>query len=86
MRYQLQIETTPVYFSSLREKGMLITDSGNEPTKKTDSGLFHLILVLRVLDFTLFHEGNWGGGNSIKIPKHLNSKSCTDLSASTIDE
>ena len=86
LRCQLQMEATVLYPSSLRERCALTTDSGDEPTKKTASGLFHLILVLRLLDFTLFHENNRGGGNVVKVPKHLSLKSCTDLSASMLDK
>ena len=55
-----------------------------EPSRKTAKGLFHLILVLRLLDITMFHETNGarGGVNAVKIPKQLTLKNATDLMAS----
>ena len=55
-----------------------------EPSRKTDKGLFHLILVLRLLDITMFHETNGAraSANTVKIPKQLTLKNTTDLMAS----
>jgi hypothetical protein len=52
-----------------------------EPGRKTDKGLFHLILVLRLIDITMFHETNGAGGgvNAVKFPKRLSLKNATDL-------
>jgi hypothetical protein len=55
-----------------------------EPGRKTEKGLFHLILALRLLDITMFHETNGAGGgvNDVKIPKQLTLKNATDITAS----
>jgi hypothetical protein len=55
-----------------------------EPGRKADKGLFHLVLVLRLIDITVFHETNGAGAsvNTVKIPKRLTLKNATDLTVS----
>jgi hypothetical protein len=71
MRFLLGFNAPITHPSIVRENAAFDEMHGEEPAKRADSGVFHLILILRLLDISLFHEGKGGEGNVVKIPKRL---------------
>lgn len=71
MRFLLGFNAPISHPSVVRENAAFAESHRNEPTKRAESGVFHLILILRVLDISLFYEGKGGEGNVLKIPKRL---------------
>ena len=63
---------------------VLIPNGGDEPTRKTNSEIFTLISILRVLDVAMFYEGC--GWNAKKVAKHLTEENYRDVKASIITE
>jgi hypothetical protein len=80
MRLLLDFEAPISYPSVIRENAAFAESSKDEPTKRIDSGVFHLILILRLLDISMFHEGKGNEGTLVKIPKRLQNP--IDLMAS----
>lgn len=71
MRFLLGFETPLYHASVIRETTALGEGNRDEPTKKTDNGVFHLILILRLLDISMFYENRGHERNLVKIPKKL---------------
>jgi len=65
---------------------VLIPNGGDEPTRKTNSEIFTLISILRVLDVAMFYEGCGCSGNAKKVPKILTEANYRDVKASIITE
>ena len=77
MRAHLQLDSADV-----QTPGLHANDVGNL-TKRTEGGLFHLILVLRVIDIAMFYGGKGVSASPLKIHKCLTSKASSELLAST---
>lgn len=71
MRLILGLNNPISHPSVVRENAILAEGNADESTIKAERGVFHLILILRVLDISLFHEGEGGEANVTKIPKCL---------------
>ena len=82
MRVHLRLDLTGAEPSGVCGNVNLNESDVGEPTRKTEGGLFHLILILRLIDITMFYEANASGGNPVKIPKSLTWKTSTELLAS----
>ena len=71
MRFLLGFDAHKTQPSIIRENAAFAEGHGDEPMNRANHGVFHLILILRVLDISLFHEGKGGEENVMKIPKRL---------------
>ena len=81
MRAQLKFDSVPTTHPMA-----LIPNGGDEPTRKTDTEVFTLISILRVLDVAMFYEGYGCSGNAKKVPKDLTEANYRGVKVSFITE